>query len=151
MYERYSRFVSVRFLIVFRYQTTRHLQVGIFPMQKQVAGLYVESNRTVLACVAQSRSAIPIAILVFFCMRIRKTASQRVVEEVWIIHVYQRLSLCATLSLVDNINQRFSRSFYFRAVRRLLVYYFPFPFFYTVCLRNQLIDTVVNFFGCAFV
>ena len=61
-------------------------------MQEQVAGLYVESNRTVRARVGQSRSAIPIAILVFFCMRIRKTASQRVVEEIWIIHIYQRPS-----------------------------------------------------------
>ena len=86
-------------------------------MQEQVAGLYVESNRTVRARVAQSRSAIPIAILVLFGMRIRKTASQRAVEEVRIIHVYQRISLLVALSFVDDISQRFSRSFYFRTVR----------------------------------
>ena len=59
-------------------------------MQEQIAGLHVESNRAVCARIGQTRSAIPIAILIFFCMRIRKTASQRVVEEIWIIHIYQR-------------------------------------------------------------
>ena len=65
-------------------------------MQEQVAGLYVESNRAIRARVAQSRSTIPITILVFFGMRIWKTASQCAVEKVRIIHVYQRISLCCS-------------------------------------------------------
>ena len=88
MYERYRRFVSVRSRsgVYFRHQTSRHLQVGICPMQEQIAGLYVESNRTILARVGQPRSTVPIVVFVLFGMRIRRTASQRTVEEVRVIH-----------------------------------------------------------------
>ena len=97
MYERWRSFrIECMFSRVFRHQTSCHLQIGVGPMQEQVAGLYMESNRAIRACIAYPRSTIPITILVFFSMQIRKTASQCAVEKVRIIHVYQRISLCCS-------------------------------------------------------
>ena len=134
MYERYRAFVIVCMLSsVFRYQTSRHLQLGICPMQEQNAGLYVESNHTIRACVAQYFSV---------CGYEKPPASA--LSKRSELFMFINVSACATLSLVNDISQRFSRSFYFQTAH-WLVSNFPFSFFYAARLRNQLMYSAFDF------